>query len=70
MKKNMGAADRLIRTIAAAVIAILYFKGIISGVLATVLLIVAAIFLVTSFISFCPLYKVFGINTCSKTKTV
>lgn len=64
MKKNMGSADRIIRTIIAALIAILYFTGIISGTLGIVLLVVALIFLLTSFVSFCPLYAPFGINTC------
>ncbi|MFY7672052.1 YgaP family membrane protein [Tenacibaculum sp. MEBiC06402] len=64
MKKNMGSSDRIIRTIIAALIAILYFTGIISGTLGIVLLVVALIFLLTSFVSFCPLYAPFGINTC------
>ena len=67
MKKNMGTADVLIRVLIAVVIAILYYTQIISGTLAIVLLIVAAIFLLTSLLSFCPLYTLFGINTC-KTK--
>jgi hypothetical protein len=65
MKKNMGKADQLIRIILAAIIAILYFTNIISGTLGIVLLIVAAIFALTGFVSFCPLYAVFGINTCA-----
>ncbi|MAY84569.1 MAG: hypothetical protein CMP59_10595 [Flavobacteriales bacterium] len=67
MKKNMGSADRVIRAIVAAVIAALYFTGTISGTLGIVLLVLAAIFLLTSFISFCPLYAPFGLSTC-KTK--
>ncbi len=69
MKKNMGTTDRLIRIVLAVVVAILYFTNTISGTLALVLGAVAIIFLLTSFISFCPLYAPFGINTCSnKTK--
>ena len=64
MKKNMGSADRIIRTIIAALIAVLYFTGTISGTLGIVLLVFAVIFLLTSFISFCPLYAPLGINTC------
>jgi len=48
-------------------IALLYYFDIIQGTLAYVLMALAIIFLITSFISFCPLYKPFGINTC-KTK--
>lgn len=64
MKKNMANADRIIRFIIAAVVAYLYFSGTLAGTLGIVLLVVAAIFLLTSFISFCPLYAIFGISTC------
>lgn len=68
MKKNMGVIDKTIRIIIALVIAILFYMKIISGTLGIVLLIMAGIFLLTSFISFCPLYKLFGFNTCSSKK--
>ncbi len=61
----MGYADRIIRVIIAAILAVLYFAGIISGALGTVLLVLAGIFLLTSLISFCPLYAPLGINTCN-----
>lgn len=61
----MGMADRVIRIIIAAVIAVLFFMKIIPGTLGIILLVLAGIFLLTSFISFCPLYAPFGINTCS-----
>ncbi|QBA63978.1 YgaP family membrane protein [Muriicola soli] len=64
MKKNMGSADRIIRIIIAAIVGILYFTGIISGTLGLILLILAGIFVLTSLISFCPLYAPFGIRTC------
>jgi hypothetical protein len=66
MKKNMGNADRIIRIIIAAVIAGLFFASIIPGFLGIVLMALAGVFLLTSFISFCPLYAPFGINTCKK----
>lgn len=65
MKKNMGTADRVIRIIIAAIVGVLYFKEVISGTLGIILLVVAGIFVLTSFISFCPLYAPFGIRTCS-----
>lgn len=68
MKKNMGTADRAIRVIIAAIIAILYFTNTISGTLGLVLLVLAGVFVLTSLISFCPLYAPFGINTCSMKK--
>lgn len=68
MKKNMGSTDRILRIIIAAVIAILYFTGTISGTLGLVLLILGAVFVLTSLVSFCPLYTIFGLNTCATKK--
>lgn len=65
MKKNMGAADRLIRIVVAAVIAGLFFTNVISGTLGIILLALAGIFVLTSFVSFCPIYAIVGMNTCS-----
>ena len=66
MKKNMGSTDQLIRITIAVLIAVLYYLDIISGTAAIILGILAAVFLLTSFISFCPLYLPFGINTRKK----
>ena len=63
MKKNMGSADRIIRLLVAAIIAILFFTKVITGTLGIVLLIIAGIFVLTSFVSFCPLYTLFGLRT-------
>ena len=63
MKKNMGSADRIIRIIIAAIFGILYFTHTVSGTLGIVLLVLAGVLLLTSFISICPLYSVFGLNT-------
>ncbi|HTO14452.1 MAG TPA: DUF2892 domain-containing protein [Edaphocola sp.] len=65
MKKNIGTADRIIRVIVAVIVGILYYKGIIFGTLGIVLLIAAGVLLLTSFVSFCPIYKLFGINSCA-----
>ncbi|AXT51106.1 DUF2892 domain-containing protein [Aquimarina sp. BL5] len=64
MKKNMGGLDRIVRILAAIVIGILYFTGVIQGTLGYVLLGLSAIFVLTSFVSFCPLYSIVGLNTC------
>jgi len=66
MKKNMGTADRVIRTVIAVVIAVLYFTGVIGGTLALILGIIAVIFLLTSLVAWCPGYLPFGISTCGK----
>lgn len=60
----MGKVDKAIRIIVALIIAILFFTKIITGTLGIILLVVAGVFLVTSFISFCPLYTLVGCNTC------
>lgn len=66
MKKNMGTVDRIIRLILVAIVLLLYFTGVISGTVAIILGVLAAIFFVTSLISFCPLYLPFGISTRKK----
>jgi hypothetical protein len=66
MKKNMGTIDKVIRVLIAVVIAILFFTHVISGTLGIILLVLAAIFVLTSFISFCPLYLPFGLSTNKK----
>lgn len=64
----MGSADKIIRVIVAAIVAILYISGIVSGTVGIVLLVLAAVFVLTSLISFCPLYFPFGLSTCKKEK--
>ena len=66
MKKNMGGADRIIRVIIAALMAVLYLTGTVTGTLGLVLLVLAAVFVLTSLISFCPLYWPFGISSAKK----
>jgi hypothetical protein len=66
MKKNMGTIDRVIRILVAVVVIVLFIKGIISGTLGIILLVLAGIFILTSFISFCPLYLPFGLSTKKK----
>lgn len=67
MTKNMGSADKIIRVIIAAIVGILYFTETISGTFGIILLVLSGVFVLTSVISFCPLYAPFGIKTC-KTK--
>ncbi len=66
MKPNMGNADRLIRIFAAIAIAVIYYLGLINGTVAIILGGLAVIFIVTSMVSFCPLYLPFGISTRRK----
>jgi len=66
MKKNMGTADKVVRILIALVILVLLFTHVISGIVAIVLLVLSIIFVLTSLISFCPLYWPFGISTGKK----
>jgi len=63
MKKNLGSSDKLFRILAAVVIAVLFYTGTITGTLGIVLLVVAGVLVITSLVSFCPLYAIFGMNT-------
>lgn len=66
MKTNMGALDRILRLVVAAVIGYLYWKGTISGAVGLALVVLAAIFALTSVIGFCPLYAPFKFSTKKK----
>jgi len=63
MKRNMSNTDRIVRVVIAALFAYLYFGGIVTGALGVVLAILAAVFLLTAVISFCPLYVPFKFST-------
>lgn len=69
MKKNMGNTDKAIRIVLAIVFAALYFTNTVTGTLGLVLLILGAVFVLTSLVSFCPLYAIVGLNTCRTNKT-
>ncbi len=66
MKKNMGSVDRIIRVVVALVVAALILTDVVSGTLAVILGIVAVVFLLTSTVSFCPLYAALHISTNKK----
>lgn len=66
MKANMGTIDRIMRILLAISIGIAWYVGLISGVLAIVLGSIAVIFVLTSLVSFCPLYLPFGLSTLRK----
>ena len=68
MKKNMGSVDKTVRILVAIIIAGLYFGNQISGTVAIILLVLAGVFILTSFVSYCPLYSPFGLSTRKKEK--
>ncbi len=68
MKKNLGTADKIIRVIIAAAAAVLYFTNIVTGTFGIVLLTIGGVLLLTSLVSFCPLYAMVGLSTCPAKK--
>ena len=63
MKRNMSNTDRIVRVIVAALFAYLYFGGIVTGGLGILLVVLGAVFLLTSVVSFCPLYTLVKFST-------
>lgn len=68
MKRNMSTADRSIRLVISAIIIILYLTNILTGTLGIVLLVIAGVLMLTSFVGYCPLYTLFGIHTHTEHK--
>lgn len=66
MKKNMGTADRIVRAVVGVVILALYLNGTVSGTLGILLLVLAAVFVATAIVGFCPAYTLFGFDTSGK----
>jgi hypothetical protein len=63
MKKNMGIADRIIRTTIAIVLGSLIVTRNISGAWSIVSGVFAVMLLLTSATGWCPGYKPFGVST-------
>ena len=63
MKQNMGKTDRVLRTVLAVIVLVLYFSDQLTDLAAIVLGIFALVFLVTSVLGFCPLYVPLGISS-------
>jgi hypothetical protein len=63
MRKNMGTTDRVVRTVIALVLIALIAAGQLTQTWAVVATIVAAVFLLTSAIGFCPAYWPFRISS-------
>jgi hypothetical protein len=66
MKANIGTIDKTVRILLAALVLVLFVTHVISGTLAIILFIVAAILLITAFINFCPIWHFMGISTKKK----
>lgn len=63
MRMNIGIVDRVLRLAFALTVAVLWYMGVIGGALAIVLLVLAAVFLLTGLFGFWPLYRPFGFST-------
>ena len=66
MTKNMGAIDRVVRILAAIAVVVLYLTHVISGPLAIILGVIAAVLVLTSFVGVCPLYIPLKLSTAKK----
>ncbi len=62
----MGSTDKIVRIVLALVFVVLFFMNVVTAPFSYILLALAAVFVLTSLVSFCPLYPLFGINTCKK----
>lgn len=58
--------DKLIRSLLAVVVAYFIYNGTLTGVVAVLAGVFSVVFLLTSVVSFCPLYILLGINTCKR----
>ena len=63
MKRNLSNTDRIVRVVLAALLAYLYFGGVVTGTLGIVLLVLGVVFLFTAAVAFCPLYLPFKLST-------
>lgn len=66
MKKNLGVTDKIIRIILAVIIAGLYFTRDLNFTLSLIAFLAVSVLVVTTFVSFCPIYYPFGIFTKKK----
>jgi hypothetical protein len=65
MHQNIGSTDRILRIVAAAVLAVLALAGVVSGVTAIVIGIIAGTLAVTALARTCPLYSICRLSTRS-----
>ncbi len=63
MKTNESTADRIIRIVVGAILAVLAITGVATGALAIVAWVLAALLLVTGVVGFCPAYALLHLST-------
>ena len=62
----MGSTDKIIRIILALVFIVLFYMNVVTAPMSYILLALSAVFVLTSLVSFCPMYPLFGMNTRKK----
>ena len=63
--QNEGTVDRIIRIVLGLVFLLLAMFSFV-GAVQIIFYIIGAVALITGIVGFCGLYKILGINTCSK----
>ena len=66
MKKNVGYRDSTLRVTIAIIISVSYALGIIYGMMGIAALFIGLVLLITGISGYCPLYKIFGVDTYRK----
>ncbi|HRY10208.1 DUF2892 domain-containing protein [Phycicoccus sp.] len=66
MTANVGTADRIVRLVIALIAAIVAFSVGPATVLGIIMFVVALIMVATAAVRFCPIWRIFGINTCRR----
>lgn len=67
-RQNTGTTDRDIRLVLAALFGLIALFAPFGGLWQIVPAVLAVVMLVTAAVSFCPLYAIFGLNTCGANK--
>lgn len=68
LDRNMGKIDTGIRLTVAGILFVLFFTKTVTGTIGFIDLGLALLFTVTSFVGFCPVYKLFGATTCPNSR--
>ena len=66
MNRNIGNFDRIVRVVAAAILVLLAYTGVLVGALGITGVIVAIVLFITALVGFCPAYRLIGLSTCGE----
>lgn len=64
MRANLGTVDKALRNAIAVILALLVFVGMVDGIAAVIVAVIAVVLGLTALLQFCPLYRVLGFSTC------